>query len=61
MKTKTNIRQQVREIEKHVKTLADTKAEQIKIIGKAQVLSCGDEPHITILAIVKNRIIHEKA
>jgi hypothetical protein len=51
-----NIRKEVRESEKHVKSQASTKEEQIAIISKAQSLTL-DEHYITVLAIVKNRII----
>ena len=54
-----NIRTEVREIEKHIKNLsASTKEEKISIISRAQGLAGKDEHSITVLAIVKNRIIH---
>ena len=52
------IRTEVREVEKHIKSLASTKAEQIAIISKAQSMTLDNEHNITVLAIVKNRIIH---
>ena len=52
-----SIRTEVREIEKHIKSMAPaSKAAQIAIISKAQGLT-RDEHSITVLAIVKNRII----
>jgi len=55
-----NIRTEVREIEKHINNLsASTKAEKIAIISRAQSLAAGDEHSITVLAIVKNRIIRQ--
>lgn len=53
-----NIRKQVRAIEKHIKGLASTKEEQIAIVSKAQSMTIDNETMLTILAIVKNRIIH---
>lgn len=53
-----SIRTEVREIEKHIKATTSDKAEQIAIISKAQSLTLDNEHYITILAIVKNRIIH---
>ena len=50
------IRTEVRAIEAHIKTLAATQAEQVAIISKAQSLIV-DEHAITVLALVKNRII----
>ena len=56
-----NIRTEVRAIEKHINNLsASTKAEKIAIISRAQSLAAGDEHSITVLAIVKNRIIHSQ-
>lgn len=52
------IRNEVREVEKHIKSLASTKAEQIAIISKAQSMTTDNEHNLTVLAIVKNRIIH---
>ena len=54
-----NIRTEVREVEKHIKSLASTKAEQIAIISKAQSMTTDNEHNLTVLAIVKNRIIRE--
>jgi copper chaperone CopZ len=53
-----NTTNEVREIEKHIKSLATTKEEQIAIISKAQSMTIDNERHLSILAIVKNRIIH---
>jgi len=57
------IRKEVREIEKHIKSLSNDKAERIAIISKAQGMTTGliesREHYITVLAIVKNRIIRE--
>lgn len=54
-----NIRTEVREIEKHIKAMTEsTKAEKIAIISRAQGLAADNEHAITVLAIVKNRIIH---
>ena len=47
---------EIREIEKHVKSLASEKETQVAIVSKAQSMS-NDEREISILAIVKNRII----
>jgi hypothetical protein len=52
-----NIRTEIREVEKHIKTLASTKEEQIKIASKAQSMTTDNEHNLTVLAIVKNRII----
>lgn len=52
-----DIRTEVRETEKHIKSLSGDKAEQIAIISKAQSLTLDNEHNITVLAIVKNRII----
>ena len=51
------IRTAVRELEAHIKQLASTKAEQIAIISKAQSLTLDNEYNLTVLAIVKKRII----
>ncbi len=53
-----NIRTEVREIEKHIKAMTSDKSEQIAIISKAQSMTLDNEHYITVLAIVKNRIIH---
>jgi hypothetical protein len=47
----------IRELEKHIKTLAKQPAEQIRIISKAQSLITNDEKHLTMLGIVKRIII----
>jgi hypothetical protein len=52
-----NIRTEVRAIESHIKSMTSDKAEQIAIISKAQSLTLDNEYYITVLAIVKNRII----
>lgn len=53
------IRTEVREVEKHIKSMAPlSKAAQIAIISKAQSLTIDNEHNIAVLAIVKNRIIH---
>ena len=54
-----NIRTEIREIEKHVKSIAPTKEEQIAVLSKAQSLTIGNEHNLAILSIVKRRIIHE--
>lgn len=55
------ITQDIRELEKHIKSLATTPAEQIAIISKAQSLTVknfdADEHVLAVYAIVKNRII----
>lgn len=53
-----NIRQQVKEIEAHVKTLASTKDEQIAIITKAQEMLNPDCTKFAVLVIAKRRIIN---
>ena len=50
-----SIRNKIRETEKIIKSLSSVKSEQVAIISKAQSLA--DEYNITILALVKNRII----
>ena len=53
----TGIRYEIREIEEHAKKIApENKAAQIAYIGIAQSLT-KDEHCITVLALVKNRII----
>ena len=52
-----NIRTEVRETEKHIKSMTNDKAEQIAVISKAQSLTLDNEHNIIVLAIVKNRII----
>lgn len=52
------IKTEIREIEKHIKSLTSDKAEQIAIISKAQSLT-KDEHGITVLAIAKKRIINQ--
>ena len=51
------MRQTIREIEAHVKTMTSNKAEQIAIISKAQSLTLDNEQYLSILAIVKHRIM----
>jgi hypothetical protein len=51
------VRNEVREIETHIKSLEPTREAQIKVISKAQSMSIDDERTLTILALVKNRII----
>jgi len=53
-----NIRTEVREVEKHIKSMTSDKAEQIAIISKAQSLTLDNEHNLTVYAIIKNRIIH---
>ena len=53
-----NIRTEIREVEKHIKSIASTKAEQIAIISKAQSMTADNEHNIAVLAVVKKRIIH---
>ena len=50
-----NIRTEIREIEKHIKTLSSNKAEQIAIISKAQSMT-KDEHSLAVLGIAKRRI-----
>lgn len=52
-----SIRTEVREVEKHIKSLSGDKYEQIVIISKAQSLTLDNEHNIAVLAILKNRII----
>lgn len=52
-----NIRTEIREVEKHIKSLSGDKSEQIAIISKAQSMTLDNEHNLTVLAIVKNRII----
>jgi hypothetical protein len=52
-----NIRTEIREVEKHIKSLSGDKSEQIAIISKAQSMTTDNEHNLTVLAIVKNRII----
>lgn len=54
-----NIRTEIREVEKHIKSIASTKSDQIAVISKAQSLTIDNEHNLTVLAIVKNRIIRE--
>lgn len=50
------IRAEVREIEKHIKSLADGKMEQVKIVSKAQGMT--DDKHaLNVLCLVKRRLI----
>jgi len=56
-----NIRTEIREIEKHIKSMTSDKNEQIAIISKAQgmVGNVKDAEHyITVMAIAKKRIIN---
>jgi hypothetical protein len=55
-----NIRTEVREIEKHIRSLTSDKAEQVAIISKAQSLTIDNEHNLTVLAIAKKRIINAK-
>ena len=60
-----NIRTEIREIEKHLKSLDSTKEGQLKIASVTQGMAADgkftdNERTIKILAIVKNRIIHSK-
>ena len=55
-----SIRTEVRAIEAHIKYLALTAKRAIEIISKAQGLTIDNEHHLTVLAIVKNRIIHSQ-
>ena len=50
------MRQTIREIEAHAKTITNDKAEQIAIVSKAQGLTIDNEYHLAILIIVKRRI-----
>ena len=52
-----SIRTEVRAIEEHAKSQTGDKAEQIAIISKAQSLTIDNEYNLTVLAIVKKRII----
>jgi len=56
------IRDEIREVEKHAKAMAETRDEQLKIISRVQgILAIAkDERNLSILAIVKNRIIRNK-
>jgi hypothetical protein len=52
-----NIRTEVRDMQKHIEGMAPlSKIAQIAIISKAQGMT-KDEHSITVLALVKNRII----
>lgn len=51
------MRQAIREIETHIKTMTSDKAEQIAIVSKAQGLTIDNEYHLAILIIVKRRIM----
>lgn len=53
-----NIRTEVRAIEAHIKWMALTYKRAIEIISKAQSMTTDNEHHLTVLAIVKNRILH---
>jgi hypothetical protein len=55
-----NFRQEVREVEAHVRSLSSDKDTQVKIISKAQSLTLDNEHNLTVLAIAKKRIINEK-
>lgn len=55
--TFSEIKNTVRKLESHTRTLATTKEEQIAIISKSQSLTAENETNLVILAIVKNRII----
>jgi hypothetical protein len=57
-----NIRAEVREIEKHVRSLSSDTAEQLEIISKAQSYAgdwmiTGYDHYMNIMCIVKRRII----
>jgi hypothetical protein len=54
-----NIRDEIRQIESHVKQLAATKAEQIAMISKAQSMVTSDY-QMAILMIVKRRILRQR-
>ena len=51
------ITKKIREIEKHLDTLASNDEEKIAILSAAQS-HAEDENDIAIFAIIKNRIIH---
>ena len=52
-----NIRTEIREIEKHIKSAIPTKEEQIEVLSKAQSLTIDNERNLAILSIIKRRII----
>jgi hypothetical protein len=52
-------RQKVRASENHVKSMTASTKEQIAIISKAQGLNV-DEYSISVMAVVKNRIIRQQ-
>ena len=52
-----SIRTEVRELEKHIQSMTSDKAEQIAIISKAQSMVLDKEHELTVLILVKNRII----
>ena len=53
-----NIRTEIREIEKHFKSMTSDKNEQIAIISKAQSMTLDNEHNLMVLAIAKRRIIN---
>jgi len=53
-----NIRTEIREIEKHIKSMTSDKNEQIAIISKAQSMTIDNEHNLMVLAIAKRRIIN---
>ncbi|MBK9292822.1 MAG: hypothetical protein IPM52_14535 [Bacteroidetes bacterium] len=53
-----NIRNQVKEIEAHVKSLASAKNEQIAIITKAQEMLNPECEKFAVLTLAKRRIIN---
>jgi len=55
---KMNIRIEIREIEKHIKSMTSDKNEQIAIISKAQSMTLDNEHYLMVLAIAKRRIIN---
>jgi hypothetical protein len=54
-----NIRDEVRQLESHIKQLAATKAERVAIISKAQSMVTSDY-QMAILVIVKRRILRQQ-
>jgi len=50
------IKQQVRQLEQHVRGLSDSRPVQLAIVSKAQGMVAGDEQLLATLILVKRRI-----
>ena len=56
-----NIRTEIRELEKHLKSISSSTAARIAIISFAQAQVVNDERSLAILSVMKRRILREGA